>query len=141
MSGFIGGRRAVSAVWPQDQCVLRRENKLAFLLPQTKHAGANKNKLVSCDTPLRMRASSGGYKESSIGSAQSSSRADSYLIRTTFRFGGHGKSRNRSAFLRCSLVVNLPDLQYKIGLWRLVGQPYRAIGSRFKVAFGRNGSS
>src|ERR1700745_2297958 len=101
----------MSAVRPQDQCVLRRENKLALFLPQAKYAGANKNKFISRDTPLRMRASSRSDKKSSIGSAQSGSRADSYLIRTTFRFGGHGKSRNRSAFLRSSLVVNLPDLQ------------------------------
>jgi hypothetical protein len=91
--------------------VLRREHKLAIFLPQAKYAGANKNKFVSCDTPLRMRASSRSYKKSSIGSAQSSFGADSYLSRTTFCFGGHGKSRNRSAFLRSSLVVNLPDLQ------------------------------
>src|ERR1700751_2704678 len=101
----------MSTIRPQDQCVLRRENKLALLLPQAKYAGANKNKFVSCDTQLRMRASSRRYKKSSIGWAQSSSRADSYLSRPTFCFGGHGKSRKRSAFLRSSLVVNLPDLQ------------------------------
>src|ERR1700736_1371029 len=110
-SRFIGSRRTVPTVGPQDQCVLRREYELAFFLPKTKHAGANKNKFVSGNTPFRMRPSARSYEEARVSSAQSGSGADSYLSRTNFRFGGHGKSRNCSAFLRSSLVVNLPDLQ------------------------------